>query len=61
MDDANPGSTTDGDDREWRFTLEEVGADDSDLVEPEPVDPVNAVFFLLGVGATLALVITFLF
>ncbi|MFB6103727.1 MAG: hypothetical protein ABEJ57_01395 [Halobacteriaceae archaeon] len=57
MADSDPSS--EADDQEWRFDLEDVGGEaDPPAVEPETVDPVNAMFFLLGVGAVLTLIVT---
>lgn len=50
----------DPDQDEWRFTVDDVGDAPNRSMDPETVDPFNAVFFLLGVGATLGLVLTVL-
>mgnify|MGYP000654589682 CR=1 FL=1 len=55
---ADREESTADDDQEWRFDLEDVGEDrHRPTVEPETVDPINAMFFLLGVGAVLALIV----
>lgn len=53
---ANDGS----EDADWRFSLDDVGpeaAPSEPIIEPESIDPENALFFLLGIGLFLALVV----
>jgi hypothetical protein len=59
-------SDEDGDDDEWRFSLDEVGpdADEADgddpgpiELEPEPVTAEHAVFVAVGVALTLFVVL----
>jgi hypothetical protein len=56
-----PSGTEDGsDDDEWRFGLDEVGpeaAASEPTIEPEAIDTENALFFLLGVGLFVGLVV----
>jgi|GEM_PF-1348082 len=59
-------SRTDGDGREWRFSLDEVGPDGvtedtatpvSTPIEPESINPENALFVLLGVVLTVGVLV----
>jgi hypothetical protein len=59
-------SRTDGDGREWRFALDEVGPDGvtedtatpaSAPIEPESITPENAFFVLLGVVLTVGVLV----
>lgn len=52
-DDPDDGA---GEDSDWRFDVADVGDVNDLTIEPEPIDPVNAAFFILGILATFALV-----
>lgn len=58
---GEPADTEDGsDEEEWRFGLDDVGpeaAASEPVIEPETIDPENALFFLLGVGLFIGLVV----
>lgn len=58
MTDADDADEEAGDESEWRFDVADVGDIDELSVEPEPVDPINAAFFVLGIAATIALVLS---
>lgn len=50
-------------DDEWRFGLDDVGpeaAASEPTIEPESINPEHALFFLLGVGLFLGLVVLIL-
>lgn len=56
------GDSTD-DDEEWTYDLDEVGPEATPQeppIEPEPVDLEHAVFFLLGVGLVILLLVSLL-
>lgn len=45
---------------EWRFDVADVGDVEELTIEPESIDPVNAAFFLFGIGATIAVIVLFI-
>lgn len=48
---------------EWRFGIDDVGPDGElrrDPIEPESVDPENALFVALGIVGTVAVFVTLL-
>lgn len=50
-----------GEPEQWRFDVDEVGADAEprrESIEPESVDPENAVFVALGIVGTVGLLVT---
>lgn len=58
---ANEVRDADDDGREWRFAVDDVGPDgitedtatpETEPIEPETIDPVHAIFVVLGVALT---------